>query len=406
MDDITKIQEQHTAGPQAAGFDYQFYYFIFLALELKHGQKIGFEVKDDVHIEKEDGGIILFQAKHTTLKKINNSAANLTSLDIDLWKTLNNWSEMIKIDSTILSNYFFCLITNKSDGNNRFKEILTLYKAEGSIDSLLRVIEDLRDKTENPELKKYIKNVLSIRKKEAKQFYSKLTIETDTDNIIQKIKDKIYQNIRNRDLVDPVFESLLSNMQEAKYVDIKDRKKFEISFSEFNSRFGKCFRIAFKDKPLPKRQFPIKLPEKLDEQTFIKQLIDIGEIDSNSNKIIDYTTQMLQVVNNLSYWVENNFILPTEMDEFKRDSIIKWENEFRAKYRQIEKRISQGTPIEDLDAEIKTLGLELVDAMRRESLTVAGDNLGTALSNGHYYNLSDKPEIGWHFDWTKKYKAE
>ena len=29
------IQEQHTAGAQILGFDYQLYYFILLALELK-----------------------------------------------------------------------------------------------------------------------------------------------------------------------------------------------------------------------------------------------------------------------------------------------------------------------------------------------------------------------------------
>lgn len=35
MDEVTLKQEQHTAGPQSIGFDYQFYYFLFLALELK-----------------------------------------------------------------------------------------------------------------------------------------------------------------------------------------------------------------------------------------------------------------------------------------------------------------------------------------------------------------------------------
>lgn len=37
---VTSKLEQHTAGPQSIGFDYQFYYFMLLALELKLGQKI------------------------------------------------------------------------------------------------------------------------------------------------------------------------------------------------------------------------------------------------------------------------------------------------------------------------------------------------------------------------------
>src|SRR5690606_19871947 len=105
-------------------------------------------------------------------------------------------------------------------------------------------------------------------------------------------------------------------------------------------RFGKCFRVAFKDKPLPMRTYAINLPDNLEEQIFIKQLLDIGEISSGSHQIIKYTTQMLQVINHLSYWVENNFVLPTEMDEFRRESILKWEIEFRARYRQIERQIN------------------------------------------------------------------
>jgi hypothetical protein len=96
MNKVQTIQEQHTAGAQSIGFDYQFYYFMFLALDLKMGQKIGFEVKDDIHIDKEDETTILFQAKHSILKSSSGTIKNLTTLDSDLWKTLNNWADMIK----------------------------------------------------------------------------------------------------------------------------------------------------------------------------------------------------------------------------------------------------------------------------------------------------------------------
>lgn len=406
MSDVTKIQEQHTAGPQAIGFDYQFYYFICLVLELKHGQKVGFEVKDDIHIDKEDGTTILFQAKHTILKKTDGSTENLTTLDSDLWKTLSNWADMVNSNVAILSNHSFCLVTNKSEGKNKFTEALTLFTKDKDIDKMIEILKELRDKTTDTELKSFINNVLSLGKTTTKSFFSKLSFATNTDDIIGEVKRKIYENIRNADLVDSIFEKLLSNLNVAKYLDIKDRKKFEISFAEFNNKFGKCFRDAFKEKPLPKRNFSINLPEKLEEQRFIQQLLDIGEIENNSPKIVEYTTQMLMVLNHLSYWSENNFVLPTEMDDFKRDSIIKWENEFRSKYRQIERKIKSGTPIEDLESEIQNLGVELIDYMRKENLPIAGDTLGVELSNGHYYALSDKPEIGWHFDWEKKYKTE
>ncbi|NOU61776.1 hypothetical protein [Marinifilum caeruleilacunae] len=90
-----KVIEQHTAGPQAIGFDYQFYYFMYLSLQLIPGQKIGFEVKDDIHIDTPSGQI-LYQTKNSVLKNSEGETQNLTLMDIDLWKTLSNWTEIIK----------------------------------------------------------------------------------------------------------------------------------------------------------------------------------------------------------------------------------------------------------------------------------------------------------------------
>ena len=45
MAETKTIQEQHTAGLQAIGFDYQFYYFMLLALDLKFGQKLDLKLR-------------------------------------------------------------------------------------------------------------------------------------------------------------------------------------------------------------------------------------------------------------------------------------------------------------------------------------------------------------------------
>lgn len=409
MDDVTKIQEQHTAGPQAIGFDYQFYYFMYLALGLDYGEKIGFEVKDDIHIDKKDGTTILFQSKHTVLTNVDGTPKNLATLDSDLWKTLSTWAELVKAatdGSTFITKHSFVLITNKSENGNEFIDALSTFKIDNNIDELIKTLTELKDKTTDETLKLYIKNVLSLRKRKLSLFLSKLIIETGTDEIIEKIKQQIFKSTRQKVLVDAIFEKLSANLQLAKYTEIKDRNKFEITFDDFNTKFGKCFIVAFQDKPLPKREFPIILPENLEDQIFIKQLLDIGEINTGSPKITTYTTQMLQVMNNLSYWVKDSLVLPTEMEDFNKNSILIWENEFRAKYRQIENKINSGTPIEDLESEIQNLALGLIDFVRRENLHIGGHGLGVELSNGHYYALSNKSELGWHFGWQKKYKTE
>lgn len=406
MSTVDKIHAQHTAGAQAIGFDYQFYYFMLLALELHQGQKIGFEVKDDVHIDKEDGTTNLFQTKHTVLENSNGSKQNLTTLDVDLWKTLSNWTDFIKENKeNYLDKHSFVLVTNKNEKNNDFIKLLTNFKAEKDHDKIVEKLKELKTKTTDETIQKYIDNLSTLDNTKLSAFLSKLSIETGVDEIIKRVKNKILERCVQDRYVEPIFEKLCSNFQEAKYTDIKDRKKFEISFNDFKNKFGKCFQIAFQEKSLPKREMPILLPEDLENQTFIKQLIDIGEIQSGSKYIEEYTTQMLKTLNHFSFWVDENFVLPTDMDDFKKNSIQIWANEFRAKYRQIENKISSGTLINDLENDIKNLGIELVDYLRKQDLAIPSyPAIGVEFSNGHYYALSDKLEIGWHFDWENKYK--
>ncbi|MFV8442183.1 hypothetical protein [Flavobacterium sp. LB2P44] len=404
------IQEQHTAGPQAIGFDYQFYYFMLLALDLKFGQKIGFEVKDDVHIDKEDGTTVLYQAKHTIIKNSKGNPQNLKDLDTDLWKTLSNWVDFINADksSDFLKKHTFILVTNKSENNNNFITTLNAFKADNESDKVKLKIAELGNKTQDVTLKKYFKNVSKLSKSKLELFLKNLTIETGENEIIDKIKKRILEKYYQENLVEPIFEKFSSELNLSKFLDIRSGKKFEITGEDFAKRFGKCFKVVTEIRSLPKREFPILLPDDLESQIFIKQLLDIGEVQTGSSDIRNYTMQMLKFLNNFTYWSdEENFLGLTDVEEFKKDSILRWGNEFKAKYRQIERQVNNGSSIEELEDDIKNLGVDLIDYIRRQDLSIPGySDLGIEFSNGHYYALSDKLEIGWHFDWGNKYKKE
>jgi nucleoid DNA-binding protein len=403
MCDLSKLQEKHTAGVQSAGYDYQFYYFVYLALGLKQGQKIGFEVKDDIHVEKEDGTIILFQAKHTS------SDENLTTLDSDLWKTLSNWTDFIKADDKdFLKKHSFVLVTNKNDNNNRFIDAVIKFKENQNIDGMKNILNELNSKTNSDTIKGYIENVNSLTKTNLKLFFSNLTIETDTTNIIEKVKSKILEKALNEErLVDSIFDNLLSNIQAKKYLEIKDNGNFEISYEDFCRKFRNCFKVIYEKQPLPKRKFIGFLPDNLEDQIFIKQLLDIGEIESGSQRIIEYTTQMLKTLDSFTYWIENSYVLPTEMEEFEQNNILIWKNKFIEKYREIERKIKNGTHISNLEEDIRVLGIELVDFIRQKDLSIQNyPALGLEISNGHFYALSNDLQIGWHYDWENKYKKK
>jgi hypothetical protein len=403
MNELSNLQKSHTAGAQDLGYVYQFYYFVLLALKLGLGHKIGFEVKDDIHIDKDDGTTVLFQAKHTIYEN-----QNLTTLDVDLWKTLSNWAGFIKAgDKNFLEKHSFVLVTNKNEGNNEFIDTLSSFKANQDINVVLSKLNELKDRTVDKTIKKYISSVCSMGKPKIKQFVTNFTIES-IDNIIEQIKSVILDQIRGEErLVQPIYEKLIADIHKTKYLEIKGKNEFEISREEFDRKFRRCFYDAYKDKPLPTRHVPALLPENLEEQIFIKQLLDIGEIENGSPRITEYTTHMLKALNSFSYWMENGYVLPTEMDDFEKNNILMWNSEFYSKYRRIRGLIKEGKSISELENDIRNLGIELVDYLRRQDLSILTyPALGLEISNGHFYALSDELKIGWHYDWENKYKKK
>ncbi|WP_228481828.1 hypothetical protein [Stutzerimonas stutzeri] len=92
--------EQTNADTTEIGFHYQYYYFLYRLLNLKSGQSVGLEVKDDVHTDLDNETQILFQLKHTVQQNAAGYSVALTELDSDLWKTLHNWAKIIS-DKTV-----------------------------------------------------------------------------------------------------------------------------------------------------------------------------------------------------------------------------------------------------------------------------------------------------------------
>jgi len=75
------------------------------------------------------------------------------------------------------------------------------------------------------------------------------------------------------------------------------------------------------------------------------------------------------------------------------------------KYRNIKKKIKNGDLISDLEDEIKPLAVEMLDELRKISLSVPGNLylVDIFISNGYLYLLSDELKIGWHYDWENRY---
>lgn len=407
MDEF-KINNEHTAGPQLIGFDYQFYYFMYLILDLNSGEKIGFEVLDDIHIELANGSVELLQTKHTVQKTAKGEIVNLTERDSDLWKTISNWILFLNNSENkneYLNKTIFKLVTNKSINNNTFFEnIIKFQRNEIKVKAFSDYIKNLHSDTDSVDIKNQIGSLKKLDDKTKSKFLNQIQIISEPENIINLVKKRIHKLIVKEERVDDVYNSLLSNMQLDKFLTIIDRKKFEISFEDYSRRYGTCFDYAYEKTVLPKRELNLIFPADLNSQTFIKQLIDIGEtFESDSDEIFRYTTAMLKTFNSLNDWKENGDILSTQIIAFDEDAIFIWNRVFKDRYRDYKSKINSGEILHD-EILIKQIAIECMSEVRKEKLKLKNDELNEELSNGQFYILSNEPRIGWHIDWEKKYK--
>lgn len=406
---MSKIKEDlFSAADTSIGFDYQYYYFFYQILNLGIGQKIGYEVKDDIHLELNNGGVILIQTKHSLQKDSMGEPINLTALNIDLWKTLSNWATIIESQTNkkeYLLKTSFQLVTNKKNLNNPFLEEIFKFKNKiTSVEDLKKYIRDLQATTTNDTITNYMTAFLKLSNTNLKLFCDNLIFELNEDNLIEKIKNRLLEKIHIPEKIDDVYSSLDSALRSNNYLTTKEGKKIEISFEDFNNKFRNCFKAGLSNK-LPLRNFTPVLPAKLEDQNFIKQLIEIGDIKAtDKDTIVEYTSQMLRLFNNLKAWENKGELLPSELDDFKKESILKWKNSFKAKHRGIANLLELNYEASKIEKDIIKSALDCLDEVRTFILTIDETPLDTELSNGHFYHLTEEKSIGFHYNWEEKYK--
>lgn len=371
-----------SADKTAIGFDYQYYFFLWKILSLRIGQKIGWEVKDDVHIETKEQ-TYFYQVKHSVQKSSSGDAINLTTFDKDLWKTISNWLKVVtdkndgrsseKEQLQFIEKTTFILASNKSStGKNQFLNSLAEFQDKRiNLSKIKLIINNLLNETKDKEISKYINSLMGINDKIFESLLNKLRFELDEEDILAKCRDAIKADKVPENKIDDAFKKIDSALREDNFITIKSGEKVLITFDNFYKKYHKYYDVA-RSSALTIKPFDGVLPDKLEEQTFIKQLVDIGDVQSdNLEEIANFTKFKLQIHNNLEELHQSGEITTDELMSFKNEAIAQWNNEFRPKYRGYVAEKS-----------IKGLALNILDEIRRKNLAICSQSLGTEVSNG------------------------
>jgi hypothetical protein len=225
------------------------------------------------------------------------------------------------------------------------------------------------------------------------EFLLKVLFDLDENDIIGKCKNAIKADKIAENNIDAVFASIDSSIRADNFINIRKGEKVQISFDDFYLKYRRHYDLA-RNGSLAITEFCGTLPETLEDQIFIKQLVEVEDLDeSDSETIAEFTRFKLKLRNNVDKWLQDGEITKDEIGQFRNDAIEQWKNTHRRAFRQI-----------DDEQFYNSVGITVLDSMREIRLSIANQALSTDMNNGTFYDLSDTPEIGWRKDW-EKYKV-
>ena len=397
------VAEQTAADDTSLGFDFQFYFFLEKLLAIKKGETIGYEVKDDVHIQIQNK-LYLFQIKHSLQKTASGTTINMSEKDSDLWKTLANWSKYItdaaegrdeeSIQHKFLDSTEFHLITNKQITDDHNFTILF----DQLTNRIISYSEFKNKVTEighnNAKNSKYIATFLALSEDVLKSFCRHLFLHGGHDDLIERGKTVLEEKQIPPKAIEKAFFLLSGKIRQDYFEMIKREQKFSVTYDDFQKKYAPDL-YYFRSSSLVIIPYSASIQDDLTKQRFIRQLVDIGDIEATDlARIADYSADKLTCVNNISQWLKDGDIVETEITKFDEDAKKRWNNLHHSEFR----KSFQG------EQEINDAALRVLDKVRNEHLSIHEQQTNTSMSNGEFYHLSDTPEIGWRHDWETRYK--
>ena len=286
----------------------------------------------------------------------------------------------------------FVLASNKSstEKNKVLLSIVGIHKGTGTFYETKDMFLSLSESSKSDTLTGYINAVLKLEDEVLNEFLQKVYFELDEKDILRKCKNAIKADKIDEHKIDSVFSSLDSSIREDNFINVKNGEKIQISFDDFYLRYRRYYDIA-RNESLIINEFKGTLPDKLELQTFIQQLIEVEDVKSDDiEEIARFTSFKLKLQNNIDIWLQAGEITSIEVTRFKQDAINQWRNRHKKAFRKITE-----------ESDYNEAGLKVLDSLRESSLSIANQPLDTDLSNGTFYDLSDFPYIGWRKDWEK-----
>lgn len=402
-------------GP-ASGFLFQFEIALLELSKLEANQSISIEKIDDIGKEDDKGTFICtIQAKHS----ISLSGANFGTTSTDLWKTVINWIDKIKLNVLNDSNEFVAVTNKKIPANSIVRDFQKV-----SFKVLVQKIDDLKNQQQvaydkkyklNPKNGKTLKATISRLEKIVKhdkefEIIVKNFKFIEGINAKEEFLNKTFLNsVKSIDKKNEIYQRFYGWICETSFENWKDGKEAHFSKIQFDQKYlfiinnHSLVEGIFRTKKQLLDNETIDIHSIAKNELFIKQIEDIERPFKDEiirNAVLDFIMFDLE----MTYLITSKsgtILTKLDFEEFQDNCEEQWNTIKKLHIRKSLDKYSDEEIVEICCCIYDDIMTKIVVDFQNEYSFNATNRY---IQNGTFLRLSNIPKIGWHPDWAAKYK--
>lgn len=383
----------HQASEQMLGYLYQVRYA--LALLLKHddpNHKISIERFDDVAFSQDDSPKQMIQLKHHVRQH-----GNLSDASTDMWRTLKVWIDAVSINSSLLTDTDFLIITTASAPEDSAASFLK--SSNRNVDLAYKKLKQVADSSDNKDHKAYYNAFSNLDDTTMKQLLGTVYVIDGASNILDVSRD-LHRLIRYSCM--PKYEDQICERIEGWWYQraiealCSDVPIFYTQQQVRSLIVSTSQQYADDNLPIDVLDYNAITKDTLgsSEKIFYEQLklICLGNRRLNT-AIRDYYRAFKQRAN----WIRNDLLYVSELETYEQRLIDEWEHHFAS----MEDELSLlGSPAIE-DDKVK-YGQALYKEIESGDIRIRAKVQAAFVMRGSYHILANQLKIGWHIDYEER----
>ena len=367
---------------QYLGYTLQTVRMCYYLVTCEPNESVALEVFEDVGVLNDDGTVIAEQTKSALTHN------PVSDWSVDLWKSLSNWVDAIKLGSIDNEETMFRLYSAQKHTGITVRRFSNASNFDEAVDAVKIVKSEYDSLKKRPSgCAKYADNFFKCDMSIQARVISHFSFESGVNDPVQDLRNRLSLGLSGG-VQELACHFVLGWDQEAVISLISERKPAIVKASLFREKYAAFVRKHQNDNVLPifsKRPSDSIVKDELESMPIYVRQLEI--IDADADIKIRAVSDFLRASSEKTKWSANSIFFPDSLDDFDDDlkrqcathgSMIRLKNPLLSE---------------------KELGLVFYLESVGVKHTIENKELPPFFVAGSLHCLANKLTIGWHYNY-------